>query len=269
MVTAGQTNGTAQLAATASTMPTPDSRSKTVSLPVLASTAVILRSRSGHSSIRSRALITSIRSAPPGRCAASASRPILARLARLLPGTSTAGSSIGSRSLERWASFSCRGGRSWASYRSSRVRPLVMWAPTTEPALVPTTRSAVVRSTPASASPFRIPSSQAMPVTPPPPRTSAVRVMGVNLVTESGRLETPLDLRDVARPGAQDRVAEVGAVRGVGKELGLQRDAVTLPVDPAGGATEGAVEHVARVDLQAGLVGGHLEPSAGLRALQG
>ena len=47
-------------------------------------------------------------------------------------------------------------------------------APTTEPADVPTTTSASVRSRPARASPARMPSSQAMPVMPPPPRTSAV-----------------------------------------------------------------------------------------------
>ena len=39
--------------------------------------------------------------------------------------------------------------------------------------------SADVRSTPASASPARRPVSQAIPVTPPPPRTSALRPVGV------------------------------------------------------------------------------------------
>src|ERR1700694_3165825 len=53
------------------------------------------------------------------------------------------------------------------------LTPLRICAPTTEPADVPTTRSADVRSMPASASPARRPVSQAMPVTPPPPSTSA------------------------------------------------------------------------------------------------
>src|SRR3954452_22550981 len=53
---------------------------------------------------------------------------------------------------------------------------MVISAPTTDPAEVPTTVSARVRSTPPSRSPLRIPISQAMPVTPPPPRTSPVRV---------------------------------------------------------------------------------------------
>ena len=47
----------------------------------------------------------------------------------------------------------------------------------TEPAEVPTKRSAVVRSMPASASPAIMPSSQAIPVTPPPPNTKALLAM--------------------------------------------------------------------------------------------
>src|SRR3954465_8962688 len=49
------------------------------------------------------------------------------------------------------ATFSCSGGSSWRSYNHSRAAPLASCAPTTEPADVPTTRSALLRSTPAAA----------------------------------------------------------------------------------------------------------------------
>src|SRR6478736_8591344 len=69
--------------------------------------------------------------------------------------------------------ISASAGSSCSAYRSSSGRPLVTWAPTTDPADVPTTMSAPVRSMPARASPVRMPSSHAIPVMPPPPRTSA------------------------------------------------------------------------------------------------
>ena len=47
--------------------------------------------------------------------------------------------------------------------------------PTTEPADVPITTSAKVRSMPAAERPARMPISHAIPVTPPPPSTSALR----------------------------------------------------------------------------------------------
>ena len=47
------------------------------------------------------------------------------------------------------------------------------WAAAVEPADVPMVRSAVVTSSPASARPARTPISHALPVDPPPPRTSA------------------------------------------------------------------------------------------------
>jgi len=47
-------------------------------------------------------------------------------------------------------------------------------APTTDPAEVPMTTSAVVRSTPSAVKPASKPISHAMPVIPPPPRTRAV-----------------------------------------------------------------------------------------------
>src|SRR5262245_11041204 len=53
-----------------------------------------------------------------------------------------------------------------------------MSAPTSEPADVPMTTSAVPRSTPASKRPASTPISHAIPVTPPPPRTSA-RPLGI------------------------------------------------------------------------------------------
>lgn len=57
---------------------------------------------------------------------------------------------------------------------------------------------------------------------------------------------------------------EVRLVGGVGKALGLQRDAVPLPVGAAAGPHFRAVEEVARVHLKAGLVGVHLQgPSGG------
>src|SRR6266511_4370980 len=54
--------------------------------------------------------------------------------------------------------------------------PLATCAPTTEPAEVPTMRSAVDRSAPASARPASIPNSQTIPVTPPPPRANALPI---------------------------------------------------------------------------------------------
>src|SRR5690348_5472140 len=82
--------------------------------------------------------------------------------------------------------------------------PLVTWAPTTEPADVPITRSAPVRSTPASDSPLSRPSSHAMPVMPPPPRTSAVRVMSETLRASGRRV---VGLAALEAPRLQARVA--------------------------------------------------------------
>jgi hypothetical protein len=60
-----------------------------------------------------------------------------------------------------------------------------MSAPTTDPADVPMITSAAARSMPRSASPAITPISQAIPVTPPPPRTSA-RLSMTSLVHPSG-----------------------------------------------------------------------------------
>src|SRR5207244_7035464 len=62
---------------------------------------------------------------------------------------------------------------SWMAYSSSIPTPLRSWAPTADPADVPTTRSASVRSTPHSCRPWAMPISHAIPVTPPPARTRA------------------------------------------------------------------------------------------------
>src|SRR5450759_3331402 len=70
---------------------------------------------------------------------------------------------------------------------SSSGTPLATWAATTDPADVPTSRSAAPRSTPASAKPRSRPTSQATPVTPPPPRTTARR----NIRTRVARTVSP------------------------------------------------------------------------------
>src|ERR1035437_3755886 len=75
------------------------------------------------------------------------------------------------------AAISVPGGASWAASSSPTLTPEVSWAPTTDPAEVPTTRSAPLRSVPCCASPASTPSSQATPVTPPLPSTSALPVM--------------------------------------------------------------------------------------------
>src|SRR5215467_3691622 len=65
-------------------------------------------------------------------------------------------------------------GAHWAAYSSARPVPEVSWAPAREPAEVPTIRSAAVRSSPCAASPATRPTSQAAPVIPPAPSTSAL-----------------------------------------------------------------------------------------------
>src|SRR6516225_8631489 len=65
-------------------------------------------------------------------------------------------------------------GAPWAAYSSASPMPEVSWAPASEPAEVPTIRSAVVRSSPWAASPATRPTSHAAPVMPPLPSTSAL-----------------------------------------------------------------------------------------------
>lgn len=71
------------------------------------------------------------------------------------------------------AAGSGAGAASWAWYSASSSCPEARSVPTTEPADVPMITSAAARSIPISASPAIRPVSQAMPVIPPPPRTSA------------------------------------------------------------------------------------------------
>ena len=71
------------------------------------------------------------------------------------------------------AAGSGAGGASWAWYSASSSCPQEMSVPATEPADVPMITSAAARSMPSPASPAIKPVSQAMPVTPPPLRTSA------------------------------------------------------------------------------------------------
>ncbi len=79
--------GTAQLAATAATRSTPESGPNTVSSPLVVSTAVMRRSRSGQSWTGSRERITPSRSTLPGAWDAWATRPTRASLSRPLPGS--------------------------------------------------------------------------------------------------------------------------------------------------------------------------------------
>src|SRR2546423_794815 len=58
-----------------------------------------------------------------------------------------------------------------------RSRPSLIWAPTADPAEVPTTASASLRRRPASAKPTTSPDCHAIPTEPPPLNTSAL-VMG-------------------------------------------------------------------------------------------
>ena len=65
-------------------------------------------------------------------------------------------------------------GAHWAAYSSASGVPEVSWAPARDPAEVPKIMSAEVRSSPWAASPATRPTSQAAPVIPPLPSTSAL-----------------------------------------------------------------------------------------------
>ncbi|MNV68437.1 hypothetical protein D3C71_1612900 [compost metagenome] len=71
------------------------------------------------------------------------------------------------------AGISASAGSDWAANSSSRLLPEASAAPAKEPADVPNIASAFPRSTSASDRPSITPISQAIPVTPPPPRTTA------------------------------------------------------------------------------------------------
>src|SRR5215211_4066779 len=72
----------------------------------------------------------------------------------------------------------------------------------------------------------------------------------------------------VALAGAQHGRREVGVVGRVGEVLGLQGEAVALAVGAAAGPDHGAVEEVARVELDAGLIGQDLQHPTTARVLQ-
>ena len=71
--------------------------------------------------------------------------------------------------------------------------------PTNDPADVPITTSAPVRSTPASASPASIPNFHAIPVTPPPPHTSALPPMRTSAKVPTGYGQPAVDRHPWAR----------------------------------------------------------------------
>src|SRR4051794_3745074 len=77
--------------------------------------------------------------------------------------------------------------------------------------------------------------------------------------------ESPLARRGVGLARGQSRRTELGAVGRVGEQLRLEGDAVTLPQQPVGPRSLAAVEEVAGVHLQAGLVGVQFEAGAGVR----
>ena len=178
MVTGGQTPGTAQLAATASTRSTPESLVNTTGSPVSASTAVTRRFPSGQWPSGNRAATARRRVGSLTVGVSSARVPIRRRMssgpaAPVAAVTKRAMSS--SRSSSTSSSLECS--LSWAEYRSSIGDPLVICAATADPAEVPMTTSAPRRpaNNPGSPSPIprSTPSSQAIPATPPPARTRA------------------------------------------------------------------------------------------------
>src|SRR5262252_9373526 len=89
--------------------------------------------------------------------------------------------------------------------------PLRSSAPTTDPAEVPTTTSADARSIPASARPATTPISHAMPVMPPPPRTSPRRSL-LRFGTLMGPIVTTEARLDGVREGGglRPRMLDVG-----------------------------------------------------------
>ena len=173
IVTGGQTPGTAQLAPTASTRPASPAASNTANSPVRASTAVTLSARAGQVLLYSRSSNTFRRSASGMVGAASAHLPIRARARAGCWLVLTSHSSLPMKPQLIRTAGSGSGGASWARYSASSSCPEVMSAPTTEPAEVPMITSAAMRSMPSPASPAISPVSQATPVIPPPPRTSA------------------------------------------------------------------------------------------------
>jgi hypothetical protein len=139
----------------------------------------------------------------PSRWVSSAWRPMAARTACGLPGSSVGApadnaASSGLSFANTWRKLtlgvgSNRGsaGCNCRAHSVLRSMPEATWVPTMEPAEVPMIRSALLRSTPTSRRPLRNAVFHAMPVTPPPPRTSAngLSIMGVPTIV----LEISLD----------------------------------------------------------------------------
>ena len=119
--------------------------------PVSASTAVMTSGRAGHSVLTSRDPMTSSRSCSdgvrPAFSAASASAPIRRRNSTSFPRLRSIAQPNWARvaGLSR-AAFSAVAGSSCRWYIASNPAPQVSCAPTTDPADVPTTRSAPLRS---------------------------------------------------------------------------------------------------------------------------
>jgi hypothetical protein len=172
-VIGGHTSGTAQLAATASSSEAPLRRSKIATSPLSAATATMRSSVSGQVSSCTRVAMAARRSDSSTVGAASAARPSQARLRRRSPGYAAASRNRSSAPFPIAALRSPVVSASSCAKSLSSGSPLVTSAATTEPAEVPTKRSAPVRSRPRSASPCRSPISHATPVTPPAPRTTA------------------------------------------------------------------------------------------------
>src|SRR4051812_4029512 len=90
-----------------------------------------------------------------------------------LPSAAVMSAANRSRSLSAMISAACNAGSTCPAYNSSRASPLPPCAATLDPAEVPTSTSAPVKSCPRSASPASTPVIQAIPPTPPPPSTNA------------------------------------------------------------------------------------------------
>ena len=209
IATGGHTSGTAQLAATACSRSTPESRSKTVKAAGVrvdrGDPQVAVGPGQGSAVVPAQRGPRSPRSAPrrrrgapcglPGRSggAASARR----RGAPSGPrgrGPCAAGTPRRSRGRAARAArrTTARGRPGWSPGRRRPTRPRCT-----------TTTSATVRSRPSARSAASSPSSQAMPVTPPPPRTSPVLTVPVFASASPSAMRTRLP----AATGSRDPVA--------------------------------------------------------------
>ena len=171
--------GTDALAATARGSGTPVSRCNASRSPVYASTALTTRLRSGQRQVWVMSTTLDGSRLTSGVRAASAAPP----MARITDGSASA-ACWKSSSARCWlgASFAAGANRPMRLGRcsTSRIslanrsrRPAAITVASTDPAEVPTTRSASPTATPRSVSSCRYAVSQATNTTPPPPSTSA------------------------------------------------------------------------------------------------